>query len=186
GDERGFGFAIAKALGEAGAIVSVATWPPMLRALQLHLERGKLDEALALRGGGTLQLAAINPFDAEYDRLDDVPAEVSGHRRYGDAGAFATAGLAAAVVAAGGVDLVVHSLANAPEVGKPLVATSRPGYLAAVSASAYSHVSLVQHLGPIMPRGGSFVALSYLAGQRVVPGYGGGMSSANAALASDT
>src|SRR5262249_51812981 len=79
----------------------------------------------------------------------------------------------------------VHSLANAPEVGTPLVATSRPGYLAAVSASAYSHVSLVQHLGPIMPRGGSFLALSYLAGQRVVPGYGGGMSSAKAALESD-
>ena len=185
GDERGFGFAIARALAEAGATVSVATWPPMLRAFKLHLERGKLVDALALRDGRTLQLAAIHPFDAEYDRLDDVPAEVRDHRRYKDAGDFTTAGLAAAVAAAGGVDIVVHSLANGPEVQKPLAATSRSGYLAAVSASAYSHVALVQQLGPIMPRGGSFVALTYLAGERVIPGYGGGMSSAKAALESD-
>jgi enoyl-[acyl-carrier protein] reductase I len=47
-------------------------------------------------------------------------------------------------------------------------------------------VSLVQHLGPIMPRGGAFVSLSYMAAERVVPGYGGGMSAAKAALESDT
>jgi enoyl-[acyl-carrier protein] reductase I len=36
-----------------------------------------------------------------------------------------------------------------------------------------------------MRRGGSFLTLSYLASERVVPGYGGGMSSAKAALESD-
>ena len=185
GDERGFGFAIARALAAAGATVSAATWPPLLKALQLHLERGKLDAARALPGGGQLTFAAIHPFDADYDRLADVPAAVSGHRRYKDAGDFTTGGLAAAVAAAGGVDIVVHSLANAPEVQKPLVATSRAGYLAAVSASAYSMVALVQQLGPVMPRGGSFVTLSYVAAERVIPGYGGGMSSAKAALESD-
>jgi enoyl-[acyl-carrier protein] reductase I len=151
----------------------------------MHLERGTLDAALALRDGRTLRFAAVHPFDADYDRLDDAPAELRGHRRYRDAGDFSTAGLAAAVAACGGVDVVVHSLANAPEVQKPLVATSRAGYLAAASTSAYSHVALVQQLGPIMAPGGSFVALTYLAGERVVPGYGGGMSSAKAALDSD-
>src|SRR6185369_1341059 len=38
----------------------------------------------------------------------------------------------------------------------------------------------------VMRRGGAFVSLSYLASGRVVPGYGGGMSSAKAALESDT
>src|SRR5260370_38927201 len=47
-------------------------------------------------------------------------------------------------------------------------------------------VSMVQHLGPVMPRGGAFMSLSYMASERVVPGYGGGMSSAKAALESDT
>ena len=184
-DERGFGFAIAKALAEAGATVSVATWPPLLKLFRMMLARGKLDEALRLRDGTAMRLAAVHPFDAEFDRLDDVPAEVRDHRRYKDAGDFTTAGLVAAVAAGGGVDIVVHSLANAPEVNRRLLETSRAGYLAAVSVSAYSHVSLIQQLGPIARSPASFVALSYLAAERVVPGYGGGMSSAKAALESD-
>jgi enoyl-[acyl-carrier protein] reductase I len=185
GDERGFGFAIARALAEAGATVSVATWPPLLKAFQMHLERGKLDDALRLRDGTRLAFAAIHPFDADHDRLDDVPADVKGHRRYKDCGDFTVAGLAAAVAASGGVDIVVHSLANAPDVQRPLHRSSRAGYLAAISTSAYSHVALLQQLGPIASPGSSFLALSYLAAERVIPGYGGGMSSAKAALESD-
>ena len=37
-----------------------------------------------------------------------------------------------------------------------------------------------------MRKGGSFASLTYLASERVIPGYGGGMSSAKAALESDT
>src|SRR5688572_22496502 len=47
-------------------------------------------------------------------------------------------------------------------------------------------VSMVQRFSPIMRKGGSFVSLSYIASERVIPGYGGGMSSAKAALESDT
>ena len=47
-------------------------------------------------------------------------------------------------------------------------------------------VSMVQRFGPLMRPGGSVVSLSYLAAERVIPGYGGGMSSAKAALESDT
>merc|ERR1712100_89826 len=54
------------------------------------------------------------------------------------------------------------------------------------SASAYSMVSMVQHFGPIMNKGGAAVSLTYLASEKVIPGYGGGMSSAKAALESDT
>ena len=81
---------------------------------------------------------------------------------------------------------MVHSLANAPEVKKPLLETSRQGYLSAMSSSAYSFVSLLKHLGPLMPVGGAALNLTYLASERVIPGYGGGMSSAKAALESDT
>jgi enoyl-[acyl-carrier protein] reductase I len=85
-----------------------------------------------------------------------------------------------------GLDIVVHSLANGPEVKNPLLETSRAGYLAAVSVSAYSNISLVRHLAPLMRPGGAFLSLTYMAGERVIPGYGGGMSSAKAALESDT
>src|SRR6185503_13733359 len=84
------------------------------------------------------------------------------------------------------LDIVVHSLANGPEVKKPLLEVSRNGYLAAVSASAYSLVSMVSRFGPLMRPGGSFISLTYMASERVIPGYGGGMSSAKAALESDT
>jgi hypothetical protein len=40
--------------------------------------------------------------------------------------------------------------------------------------------------GPMMPEGSSAVSLTYLASEKVVPGYGGGMSSAKAQLESDT
>ena len=69
---------------------------------------------------------------------------------------------------------------------KPLLEVSRNGYLGALSASAYSFVSMVQRFGPLMRPGGSFVSLTYMASERVIPGYGGGMSSAKAALESDT
>ena len=84
------------------------------------------------------------------------------------------------------LDIVVHSLANGPEVRKPLLETSRAGYLTAVSVSAYSLVGMLQRLGPLVRDGGSFSSLTYMASERVIPGYGGGMSSAKAALESDT
>src|SRR5204862_3826472 len=84
------------------------------------------------------------------------------------------------------LDILVHSLANGPEVKKPLLDTSRAGYLAAVSVSAYSLVGLLARLAPLMRPGGSVISLTYMASERAVPGYGGGMSSAKAALESDT
>merc|ERR1712023_188842 len=63
---------------------------------------------------------------------------------------------------------------------------SRQGYLAAQSASAYSLVSMMQHFGPLMNEGGSAISLTYDASNKVIPGYGGGMSSAKASLESDT
>lgn len=185
-DDGGFGFAIAKALIEAGAKVSVATWPPALGIFKTMLERGKLDASLVLRDGSKMSFAKIYPLDAEYDQLEDVPTELRESRRYRDIGDFTISGLAKAVEADGGVDIVVHSLANGSEVKKPLLETSRKGYLSAVSASAYSMVSMVRHFAPTMRRGGAFLSLSYMAAERVVPGYGGGMSSAKAALESDT
>lgn len=188
-DDGGFGFAIAKALAEAGATVCIGTWPPALGIFEALIERGKIAESLTLRDGSPMVFEKIYPLDAAYDTMDDVPAEVKESKRYRDRGDFTIAGLVASLTKDFGeqpLDIVVHSLANGPEVRKPLMDTSRRGYLDAISISAYSHVAFVRELGPLMRPGGSFVSLSYLAGQRVVPGYGGGMSTAKAALESDT
>jgi enoyl-[acyl-carrier protein] reductase I len=188
-DDGGFGFAIAKALIEAGATVCVATWPPALNIFLNLLERGKMDESRKLKDGSLLSFEKIYPLDAVFDSLEDAPQELRESKRYKDVGDFSIAGLAARVQADFGaqpIDILVHSLANGPEVKKPLMETSRAGYLAAVSASAYSLVSMVRHFGPLMRAGGSVASLTYMASERAIPGYGGGMSSAKAALESDT
>ncbi len=188
-DDGGFGFAIAKALVEAGATVCVGTWPPAMGIFETLLRRGKMDEALILADGSKMSFEKVLPLDAEYDRLDAVPSEVAENRRYKERGDFTIEGAARTLEAELGapcLDIVVHSLANGPEVKKPLLETSRAGYLAAVSASAYSFVSMVSRFGPLVRPGGAFLSLSYLAAERVVPGYGGGMSSAKAALEADT
>jgi enoyl-[acyl-carrier protein] reductase I len=188
-DDDGFGFAIAKALGEAGATVSVATWPPALNIFRTIVERGKLDASLTMQNGQKLAFERIYPLDAAYDELAHAPEEVRASKRYRDYGDFSIEGLRARLLADFGeqpLDIVVHSLANAPEVRKPLLDTSRAGYLTALSVSAYSMVSLVSRLGPLMRPSSSFLSLTYIASERVIPGYGGGMSSAKAALESDT
>ncbi len=188
-DDGGFGFAIAKALAEAGASVGVACWPPAMNIFTTLLRRGKLDDSLQLARGGKLEFERVDALDAEYDTLDAAPEEVRDNKRYREHGDFSIQGLADKYRDAfgeGGIDIVVHSLANGMEVKKPLLETSRRGYLHAISASAYSMVSLVQRFGPLMRPQGSFLSLSYLAAERVVPGYGGGMSSAKSALESDT
>jgi enoyl-[acyl-carrier protein] reductase I len=188
-DDGGFGFAIAKSLAEAGATVCVGTWPPALGIFQTLLRRGKLDESRSLADGRTLDFERILPLDAEYDTMDDVPPDVRDNKRYKEQGDFTIGGCVETLRRDFGekcIDIVVHSLANAPEVSRDLLATSRKGYLAAVSVSAYSMVALLQRFGPVVRRGGAFVSLSYLASERVIPGYGGGMSSAKAALESDT
>ena len=188
-DDAGFGFAIAKALAEAGATVCVGTWPPALTIFLNLLERGKMDESRRLSSGDLLQFEKIYPLDAAYDTLADAPEELRGSKRYKDVGDFSIAGAAERLTSDFGtpaLDIVVHSLANGPEVKKPLLETSRAGYLTAVGVSAYSLVSMIARLGPVMRPGGSVVSLTYMASERVIPGYGGGMSSAKAALESDT
>ncbi|HKV70248.1 MAG TPA: enoyl-[acyl-carrier-protein] reductase [Gemmatimonadales bacterium] len=188
-DDGGFGFAIAKALAEAGATICLGSWPPALGIFTKLMERGKMDASMNLSDGRKLEFEKIYPLDAAYDTLGDAPAEVRDNKRYKEIGDFSIEGVKGLLekdFGAAPLDVVVHSLANAPEVKKPLLDTSRAGYLSAVSVSAYSMVSLVRTLGPLMRPGGSFLSLTYMAGERVIPGYGGGMSSAKAALEADT
>eukprot|EP00961_Rhodomonas_salina_P268467 3628089-Rhodomonas_salina.1 len=45
---------------------------------------------------------------------------------------------------------------------------------------------MVQEFGPYMAPGGGVISITYMASEKAVPGYGGGMSSAKAQLESDT
>ncbi|MGM0442921.1 MAG: enoyl-[acyl-carrier-protein] reductase [Fibrobacterota bacterium] len=185
GDDRGYGWAIAKRLHQAGAKVLVGTWPPVYDMFVKSLRRGKLDTAL--EDGGDLVIEDVFPLDAAFDTMEDVPADLKENKRYAQHEAFTVSDAANAVESKyGKIDILVHALANGPEVHKDLLETSRQGYLTAFSTSAYSLVSLVQHFGPAMNEMGAVVSLTYLAADGTIPGYGGGMGAAKAALQSDT
>ncbi|KAJ6808566.1 enoyl-[acyl-carrier-protein] reductase [NADH] 1, chloroplastic-like [Iris pallida] len=186
-DDNGYGWAIAKALAAAGAEILIGTWVPALNIFETSLRRGKFDESRTLSDGSLMEITKVYPLDAVYDTLEDVPEDVKTNKRYAVSSNWTVKEVAESVKNDfGTIDILVHSLANGPEVTKPLLETSRSGYLAAISASSYSYVSLLKHFLPIMNPGGASLSLTYIASERTIPGYGGGMSSAKAALESDT
>jgi len=73
----------------------------------------------------------------------------------------------------GRLDTVMHSIAfaNREDLERPFVETSRAGYLLAQEVSAYSLVAVARATVPAMTSGGSFLTLTYLGSQRVVPNY---------------
>ncbi|KAG7035831.1 Enoyl-[acyl-carrier-protein] reductase [NADH], chloroplastic [Cucurbita argyrosperma subsp. argyrosperma] len=186
-DDNGYGWAIAKALAAAGAEILVGTWVPALNIFESSFRRGKFDESRVLPDGSLMEITKVYPLDAVFDSPEDVPEDIKTNKRYAGSSNWTVKEVAECVKQDfGSIDILVHSLANGPEVTKPLLETSRNGYLAALSASSYSYISLLKHFVPIMNPGGASLSLTYIASERIIPGYGGGMSSAKAALESDT
>ncbi|GAU38332.1 hypothetical protein TSUD_61930 [Trifolium subterraneum] len=169
-DDNGYGWAIAKSLAAAGAEILLGTWVPALNIFESSLRRGKFDESRVLPDGSLMEITKVYPLDAVFDNYEDVPEDIKTNKRYAGSSKWTVKEVAESVKEDfGSIDILVHSLANGPEVTKPLLETSRNGYLAALSASS-----------------GSSLSLTYIASERIIPGYGGGMSSAKAALESDT
>jgi enoyl-[acyl-carrier protein] reductase I len=73
----------------------------------------------------------------------------------------------------GKLDLLLHSVAFAPKEALQgrFVNTSREAYRIAHDVSAYSLVALARAAEPLMPDGGSIVAMSYYGAEKVVPHY---------------
>jgi len=73
----------------------------------------------------------------------------------------------------GKLDLLLHSVAYAPKEALEghFLNTSREAYRIAHDVSAYSLVALARAAAPLMPDGGSIVAMSYYGAAKVVPHY---------------
>jgi enoyl-[acyl-carrier protein] reductase I len=73
-----------------------------------------------------------------------------------------------------GLDFLIHSLAFADRTylkpGK-FVETPREVFAQALDISAYSLVALAARAKPLMPKGGSIVAMTYYGSEKAVPGY---------------
>jgi enoyl-[acyl-carrier protein] reductase I len=195
GDNESFAWFIAKGLQAAGARLVFAVHPRMVRIVDGFLT-GEAPEDVAARAlpGGSLTVEKLLPCDVGYDTMDEVPKDVRDDRRfrrveeqYGD---YSIAGMYKTLKDShGAVDILIHSVAFSPEIKNKALDTSRSAYLTALGVSAYSLTALVRAGLPLLegrPDGASVVSLTYLAGERVVPHYGGGMATAKAALQMDT
>eukprot|EP00281_Chroomonas_sp_CCMP1168_P022887 CAMPEP_0206226886 /NCGR_PEP_ID=MMETSP0047_2-20121206/8330_1 /ASSEMBLY_ACC=CAM_ASM_000192 /TAXON_ID=195065 /ORGANISM="Chroomonas mesostigmatica_cf, Strain CCMP1168" /LENGTH=349 /DNA_ID=CAMNT_0053650003 /DNA_START=101 /DNA_END=1150 /DNA_ORIENTATION=+ len=187
-DSRGYGWAIAKNLAQAGCKVIVGTWPVVIKPFVATLETPEGFGADQICDNGhKFEIDKVYPLDLGFSNESEIPPKVLQSKYYAGLSGFDVKSVAQKVAADyGKIDFLVHSVANGPEVSKPLLAVSRQGYLAASSASAYSLIAMAQEFGPIMNKGGGVISISYCASSSVIPGYGGGMSSAKAQLESDT
>jgi enoyl-[acyl-carrier protein] reductase I len=190
GDNESFAWFISKALQAAGAKVVLACHPRMVGIVESFLSRPQDAESRKLPyGDGEFKPEKVLACDASYDTMADVPESVRNDRRYSKFPEYSIQGTVEAVGKEfGGIDIIIHSIAFSREITKRAVETSRSAYYEALGVSAYSLTSLLRAAEPYMadrPGGSSAVGLTYLGGERVVPYYGGGMSTAKAALQID-
>jgi enoyl-[acyl-carrier protein] reductase I len=190
GDDRGFAWHIAKGLNAAGARLVFSTHPRLVNVVENILERDLDAESRVLPfGTGNLKVEKVIPCDVSYDTMDDVDEKTRNDRRFNKHGDFSIQGMAQRIARDyGAVDVLIHSIAFSPEIKNRAADTSRKAYLTALGISSYSLTALLRGLQAHMenrPDGAAAVALSYLGGERIVPHYGGGMSTAKAALQID-
>lgn len=189
-DKDGFAWSIAKALQAAGARLVFSSHPRVLGIVENFLTREKDAEDRVLPfEAGTLKVEKLIACDVGFDTMEDVDEATRADRHYQKHGDYSIRGLMEAMKRDfGGIDILIHSIAFSPEIKNRLIETSRKAYLTAISVSAYSLAALLRAARPLMesrPGGAAALGLTYIGGERVVSHYGGGMSTAKAALQID-
>ncbi len=73
----------------------------------------------------------------------------------------------------GEIDFVLHSIAYAPmdDLKGPVYNVSRDGFKLSMEISVYSLLTIANRAKDILKPGGSILTLSYLGGEKVIPGY---------------
>ena len=150
-NDRSIAWAISQALSDSGARLALTYQGDRLKERVEKLAEN-LDDPLLL------------PCDATDDHQIEQVFEVLG-QEFGE------------------ISFLIHSIAfaNREDLSGRFVDTGREGFRIAMEVSAYSLLPLVRHAAPLMTGGGSVVAMTFDASQRVYPGYNV-MGSAKAAL----
>src|SRR4051812_42188763 len=73
----------------------------------------------------------------------------------------------------GGLDIVLHSIAFAlkEDLQGPLIDSSSEGFKVAMDISCHSLIRMARLAAPLMPEGGTLLAMSYHGANKVVPNY---------------
>jgi enoyl-[acyl-carrier protein] reductase I len=190
GDNESFAWFIAKALQAAGAKIVLASHPRVVGIVESFLSRDMDRESRKLPYvEGELKVEKVYALDARFDTMGDVDDATRNDKRWNKYPFYAVKEVVDAVGQEyGGIDILIHSIAFAREIKNRQLETSRSAYYEAIGISAYSLTSMLRAAEPYManrPGGASAVGLTYLGGSRVVPYYGGGMTTAKAALQID-
>jgi len=61
-DSTGYGWAIAKALADAGCKIIVGTWPPVLKIFERGLSKGNFDDDSILSDGSKMVIEKVSNF----------------------------------------------------------------------------------------------------------------------------
>lgn len=190
GDNVGFAWYIAKALQAAGARLVFACHPRLMGIVVNILERdADADTRVLPFGAGNLKVEKVLACDVAFDTMADVDEKTRNDKRYQRHGDYSIQGMMDVFGKEfGSLDILIHSIAFSPEIKNKAIDTSRAAYLTALGISAYSLTALLRAGLPYMENrqgGAAAVGLTYIGGDRVVPHYGGGMSTAKAALQID-
>jgi enoyl-[acyl-carrier protein] reductase I len=150
-NDRSIAWAIARILGEAGA------------RLALTYQNDRLKDRV-VRLADTVDGSIALPCDASDDDQIKSVFEQAGE-------------------AFGDISFLVHSIAfaNRDDLAGRFADTNREGFRVALDVSAYTLIPLVKHAAPLMKDGGSVIAMTFEASQKVYPGYNV-MGTAKAAL----
>ena len=150
-NERSIAWGITRALSAAGARIA------------LTYQGDRLKERVE-RLATSLEQPLLLPCDATDDEQIEQVFEAVG-QQFGE------------------ISFLIHSIAyaNREDLSGRFVDTDREGFRIALEVSAYSLLPLVRHAAPLMANGGSVVAMTFDASQRVYPGYNV-MGTAKAAL----
>lgn len=151
-NHRSIAWSIAHLLHTAGADLAVA--------YQNERVRGSVEKLTAEWNGDAPLIECDVSSDANIEHAVDAAA-----RRFGK------------------IDIVVHSIAFAErdDLGGAYLRTGREGFRTALDVSAYSLLPISRYAAPHMTDGGSIVAMTFQASERVFPGYNV-MGTAKAAL----
>ena len=137
---------VAKALHEEGAVIGYSHLPD-------GDERGRM-EARARKAVGDLSPAFLFPCDVTSE--DSVSAFFAHVREH-----------------FGKIDFFVHSIAFGAmeDLRGSTLNASRKGFLQAMDISAYSFMATAKHAAELMTDGGSMITMTYIGGEKVIPGY---------------
>lgn len=150
--------------GKKGLVVGVANRNSIAWAVAEALASAGMELAFTYQGEimeervrkTVAELGDVPLFDLDVQEDDQIDQVFSGLRERWDR-----------------LDFVLHSVAFAPKeaMSNPFVETTREAFLKAHDVSAYSLVALCRAAVPLMPDGGSVVAMTYYGSEKVVPNY---------------